>query len=206
MKITVKEIEAWLEAFREEITAHKEELSDLDQAIGDGDHGINMARGVKEMHNLLETKSFQVPGEILKAVSMVFIGKIGGAAGPLYGSAFMKMAAEAGTKEALSAEEFLGVLRAGKSAIVQRGKAETGEKTMVDVWLPLLKKFEGKQEIDWDDWENSAEELKNNTKEMHAKKGRAAYLGARSVGHIDPGATSSYYLFKALADTLREGS
>lgn len=77
---------------------------------------------------------------------------------------------------------------------------------MVDVWMPLLKKYEGSQEVDWDEWTKTAEQLKNDTKEMHAKKGRAAYLGARSVGHIDPGATSSYYLFKALADTLREGS
>lgn len=206
MSMTVEQTKAWLEAFHEEILAHKEELTDLDQAIGDGDHGINMARGVKEMKKMFDEKTFQSPGELLKATAMVFIGKIGGAAGPLYGSAFLKMASEAGTKETLTTQQLLTALRAGKSAIQQRGKAETGEKTMLDVWMPLLIAFKDETEVDWQSWEQKAAELRDATKDMYAKKGRAAYLGARSVGHIDPGSASSYLLFKTLAETLKEGS
>lgn len=206
MNMTAAHLINWLHRFEKEITTHKEELSDLDQAIGDGDHGINMARGVKEMKKLLEEKEFQVPGEVLKAVAMVFIGKIGGAAGPLYGSAFLKMATEAGMKETLTTKELLTVLRAGKSAIQQRGKAEAGEKTMLDVWMPLLAEYSGAEQVDWEEWKEKAASLRDATKDMHAKKGRAAYLGARSVGHIDPGAASSCLLFTTLAETLQEGS
>ncbi|WP_147803577.1 dihydroxyacetone kinase subunit DhaL [Alkalicoccus halolimnae] len=206
MSITAEHLRTWLERFHDEILEHKDELTDLDQAIGDGDHGINMARGVKEMHKMLNGKSFDAPGDLLKAVSMTFIGKIGGASGPLYGSALMKMASRASSDETLTEEEWINVLEAGKVAIQQRGKAETGEKTMVDVWAPLIERFQKQKEIDWQLFQTTAEELMQSTKEMHAKKGRAAYLGARSVGHIDPGAMSSYLFFKTLAETLQERS
>ncbi|NJP38432.1 dihydroxyacetone kinase subunit DhaL [Alkalicoccus luteus] len=203
MTWTAEDIQHWLKQFADQIHEHKDELTDLDQKIGDGDHGINMARGVKEMNKLFDEKTFATPGELFKAVAMVYIGKIGGASGPLYGSAMMKMASSAGTQETLSDKELIDALKAGKTAIEQRGKASVGEKTMVDVWVPLLQKFDG-SDVDWNAFSDEADELKAKTKEMHAKKGRAAYLGARSVGHIDPGSASSALFFQTLAATARE--
>ncbi|WP_280768104.1 dihydroxyacetone kinase subunit DhaL [Salipaludibacillus daqingensis] len=205
MNLTVKTTISWLEKFDEKIQVNKDLLTDLDQAIGDGDHGINMSRGLTEVMKTLESKSFQTIGDLIKGVAMTLIGKVGGASGPLYGSAFLKMGAKIGAKEQLSDEELLEALKEGEQAIIQRGKASVGEKTMVDVWSPLLEDFSQETHINWEDLKVAAHEKMTGTKDLHAKKGRAAYLGARSVGHIDPGAMSSYLLFESLAETMMEG-
>ncbi|PTL37781.1 dihydroxyacetone kinase subunit DhaL [Alkalicoccus saliphilus] len=202
--ITTGTAKSWMENFKELILENKDELTTLDQAIGDGDHGINMARGVQEMDKMLQEKTFETPGALLKAAAMVFISKIGGASGPLYGSALMKIAAEAGDKAELTDQDLLACLDAGKKAVQQRGRAETGEKTMYDVWDPVVSTFRGEETIDWEALKTTAQQAVKSTVDMHAKKGRAAYLGARSVGHTDPGAFSSRLFFEALADAAQK--
>ncbi len=202
--ITTGTAKSWMENFKELILENKDELTTLDQAIGDGDHGINMARGVQEMDKMLQEKTFETPGALLKAAAMVFIGKIGGASGPLYGSALMKIAAEAGDKAELTDQELLACLEAGKKAVQQRGRAETSEKTMYDVWEPVVSTFREKETIDWEALKTTAQQAVDSTVDMHARKGRAAYLGVRSVGHTDPGAFSSRLFFEALADAAQK--
>jgi len=204
MSLTVETTILWLKKFDSKIQANKELLTDLDQAIGDGDHGINMSRGLLEVVKMLESKSFDTIGDVIKGIAMTLIGKVGGASGPLYGSAFLKMGTIIGMKERLSDQELLEGLREGEQAIIHRGKASVGEKTMVDVWSPLLADFANTTEIDWEKFKSLAHEKMQATKGLHAKKGRAAYLGARSVGHIDPGSMSSYLLFESLAETMME--
>ncbi|WP_416149814.1 dihydroxyacetone kinase subunit DhaL [Salipaludibacillus sp. HK11] len=205
MSLTIESTVTWFRKFDEKIQANKNTLTDLDQSIGDGDHGINMSRGLTEVIKTLEGKSFDTLGELSKAVAMTMIGKVGGAAGPLYGSAFLKMSIKMGTNIKLSDVELLDVLKEGEQAIIHRGKSSVGEKTMVDVWSPLLAEFAETSAINWEEFKTLAHKNMLATKELHAKKGRAAYLGERSVGHIDPGAMSSYLLFESLAETMIEG-
>jgi len=181
----------WMQLFNEKIQDQKDYLSDLDTPIGDGDHGANMVRGMAAAVESLAAKDFASAAEVFQAVSMQLISKVGGASGPLYGSAFMGMA-----KAEKDGKDLSGVIQAGLDMIQKRGKAVPGEKTMVDVWsgIPLsLQSGELTHE--------KIGSLVEATKDLKATKGRASYVGERSIGHIDPGSASSGLLFEALLET-----
>ena len=181
----------WMQLFNDKIQDQKAYLSDLDTPIGDGDHGANMARGMAAAVESLAAKDFASAAEVFQVVSMQLISKVGGASGPLYGSAFMGMA-----KAEKDGKDLSGVIQAGLDMIQKRGKAVPGEKTMVDVWsgIPLsLQSGELTHE--------KIGSLVEATKDLKATKGRASYVGERSIGHIDPGSASSGLLFEALLET-----
>lgn len=204
MLFTVNELKSWFFYLNEVIQSKKSYLTDLDQAIGDGDHGLNLARGFHEVTKKLESKEYTDVGALLKDTGMVLLSKVGGASGPLYGSAFLKAATVLQGKESATPTELTSALEAGLDAIKARGKANFTDKTMIDVWEPVLEFLkESGEEVNWDEGSRLAEEKMNATKELEARKGRAAYLGKRSIGHIDPGATSSYYLFSTLFDVAK---
>ena len=190
MELTLALTKQWMKLFAEKIEANKAYLSDLDTPIGDGDHGNNMARGMAAVQEAFRSKNPTDVTSALKLVAMSLISKVGGAAGPLYGTAFLEMA-----KLSTSTKDLGLLTEAAVNGIKKRGGANAGDKTMVDVWLvavPALK-------------ENSLtakqiEEAVQSTKDMEAKKGRASYLGERSIGHLDPGSVSSGYLFQALLE------
>ncbi|OXC10781.1 dihydroxyacetone kinase subunit L [Ligilactobacillus agilis] len=190
MELTLALTKQWMKLFAEKIEANKAYLSDLDTPIGDGDHGNNMARGMVAVQEAFRSKNPTDVTSALKLVAMSLISKVGGAAGPLYGTAFLEMA-----KLSTSTKDLGLLTEAAVNGIKKRGGANAGDKTMVDVWLvavPALK-------------ENSLtakqiEEAVQSTKDMEAKKGRASYLGERSIGHLDPGSVSSGYLFQALLE------
>ena len=181
----------WMQLFNEKIQDQKAYLSDLDTPIGDGDHGANMARGMAAAVESLAAKDFASAAEVFQAVSMQLISKVGGASGPLYGSAFMGMGKAEKDGKGLSE-----VIQAGLDMIQKRGKAVPGEKTMVDVWsgIPLSLRS-------GDLTHEKIGSLVEATKDLKATKGRASYVGERSIGHIDPGSASSGLLFEALLET-----
>ncbi len=180
----------WMRLFNDKIQENKAYLSDLDTPIGDGDHGGNMARGMDSVMENLDGKDFASADEVFKVVSMQLISKVGGASGPLYGSAFMGL-----TKALKAGEDLTKGLQDGLEMIQKRGKAEVGEKTMVDVWTPVLGAISEGQLT-----EELVDKAVEATKDLKATKGRASYVGERSVGHIDPGSYSSGLLFKALIE------
>ncbi len=176
--------------FNEKIQSNKDYLSELDTPIGDGDHGGNMARGMAAVMAELTTKEFAKTSEVFKAVGMQLISKVGGASGPLYGSAFI------GISKEIDINSFADSLQAGLDMIIKRGKASVGEKTMVDVWNPVIADVRVNS--------LTIEKISNYvqaTKDIVATKGRASYVGERSLGHIDPGSYSSGLLFKALLES-----
>lgn len=181
----------WMQLFNEKIQDQKAYLSDLDTPIGDGDHGANMARGMAAAVESLAAKDFASAAEVFQAVSMQLISKVGGASGPLYGSAFMGMA-----KAEKDGKDLSGVIQAGLEMIQKRGKAVPGEKTMVDVWSGIPASLQS-----GDLTREKIGSLVEATKDLKATKGRASYVGERSIGHIDPGSASSGLLFEALLET-----
>lgn len=188
MQLTLDVYEKWLRLFAKKVESNKLYLSELDAAIGDGDHGNNMARGVSAVEKGFNLKTPQDLTSALKLTAMAFISKVGGASGPLYGTAFLEMA-----KASSKTDDLSELLEAALAGIKKRGGATAGDKTMVDVWekvLPTIK--------DGSISEDGIEEAVEATKDMQAKKGRASYLGERSIGHLDPGAVSSGYLFNSL--------
>ncbi|MDE8033961.1 dihydroxyacetone kinase subunit DhaL [Actinobacillus equuli subsp. equuli] len=208
MAISKQQILQWLENCNQVMTEQRDFLTQLDTEIGDGDHGLNMQRGFSKALEKIATVSDKDIGTILKTVGMTLLSQVGGASGPLYGTLFIKGSQVANGKEQLTFEELVSVFKAGVEGIVARGRAELGDKTMCDVWLPLLGELAQadqsqpetillKQAVE------KAENFANATVPMTAKKGRASYLGERSIGHADPGATSSYYLIKALAEAVK---
>lgn len=186
----VKTAIEWMHTFNQEIQSNKDYLSELDTPIGDGDHGGNMARGMTAVIENLDNNEFSSAADVFKTVSMQLLSKVGGASGPLYGSAFMGI-----TKAEQSESTISEALGAGLEMIQKRGKAELNEKTMVDVWHGVIEAIE-KNELT----EDRIDSLVDATKGMKATKGRASYVGERSVGHIDPGSFSSGLLFKALLE------
>ncbi|HET7580353.1 MAG TPA: dihydroxyacetone kinase subunit DhaL [Bacillales bacterium] len=200
--MNVEQLKGWIRESNERIQEKKAYLSELDQAIGDGDHGTNLARGFAAADSTIAEKEYEDCGALLQAVSMALISKVGGASGPLFGTAFMKMAAAAKGKENLSKNDWGSLLQEAANGIKMRGKAEIGEKTMLDVWQPAADYMtENGEEASWDRLKSLCEEKMETTKEMEAKKGRASYLGKRSVGHLDPGSVSSCYILTALAES-----
>ena len=180
-------------------------LTDLDAAIGDGDHGINLHRGfervLEKLDDLPEDKDI---GTILKTVGMTLVSTVGGASGPLYGTAYMKMGMKLAGKEEITEAELLDALKEADTGIKMRGHAQRGEKTMLDAFEPARETLEagfaaGDVKAAWDNAVKSAEEGVEYTKTIVATKGRASYLGERSIGHQDPGATSITLMLKACA-------
>ena len=179
-------------------------------AIGDADHGTNMARGFRKVMEKLPSVADKDVGHILKTVGMTLISSVGGASGPLYGTFFMRSGTAVANKEELTNDDVAAMLQAGVDGIVQRGRANLGDKTMFDAWSPAMEAL--KQELaESDDLEQAvaaavaaAEQGMKDTIPLQAKKGRASYLGERSKGHQDPGATSTYLMIKSLHDTLSE--
>ncbi|MBH8561708.1 dihydroxyacetone kinase subunit L [Nostoc sp. CENA67] len=209
--VNKKQVLQWLQAFATEIEQNKEYLTELDAAIGDADHGINMDRGFKKVISQLTTVADQDIGSILKTVSMTLITSVGGASGPLYGTLFLRASTVATGKHELNAQELGELLQAGLDGVLQRGRAKLGDKTMVDVLSPAVVAFGQALAENMDTLAAmqqavaAAKKGLQDTTPMLAKKGRASYLGERSVGHQDPGATSSYLMLKSLLETLEKG-
>jgi len=205
MSITATDVRAWIGDFSAVITEHRAELVALDTAIGDADHGTNMDRGMRAAVEKLGATEGDDIGALLKAVAMTLISKVGGAAGPLYGTLFLQMGTAAAGKEELDLAGWTAALEAGIKGVQARGKAEPDDKTMIDALLPALdalKTAEGEGASLGDALRRSAdaaEEGMRATIPLEARKGRASYLGPRSVGHQDPGATSSQLLLEAAA-------
>ncbi|EAA0397371.1 dihydroxyacetone kinase ADP-binding subunit DhaL1 [Listeria monocytogenes] len=185
----------WLNDFGERVQENKQLLSDLDQAIGDGDHGINMARGLGELKKAFTEKDPADLKDVFKTAGMTMVSKVGGASGPLYGTAFLNMS-KAVDSETIDAEGLTKVLEAGLEGIEKRGKSHAGEKTMIDVWEPVVNALHQEDLTD-----DVVEAALQKTKDLKATKGRASYLGERSIGHLDPGAYSSALLFHAMLQT-----
>jgi phosphoenolpyruvate---glycerone phosphotransferase subunit DhaL len=205
--VSVEQLVAWLSSFRDAVHEHGAYLTELDSAIGDADHGVNLTRGMDTVMAAVDPAP-GTPGELLKKVGMTLVTSVGGASGPLYGTFFLRGAAAAGEASALDGTALLAVLRAGLEGIVARGKAEPGDKTMYDALAPALDAFERSLAARDDVGAaaraaaDAAAEGRDATEPMLALKGRASYLGERSVGHIDPGAASSALLLEALAGSL----
>ncbi|MBE5997546.1 MAG: dihydroxyacetone kinase subunit L [Lachnospiraceae bacterium] len=191
---------------KEAIDENAQFLTDLDAAIGDNDHGINMARGFKKIGEDLPALEGKDIGAILKKAGMDLVSTVGGSSGPLYGTAFMKAGAAAAGKTEISPEDFLSMMEEAVAGVQMRGKAVRGEKTMLDSMIPALEKMREGAQAGLDpkailaDSVAAAQEGVEYTKTIIATKGRASYLGERSLGHQDPGATSFLVLLKAIAD------
>jgi dihydroxyacetone kinase-like protein len=207
--ITHDAIEDWMKRFAADVAENRQYLTKLDGAIGDGDHGTNMDRGMKKALERLEATDGDDIGASLKAVGMALVSSVGGAAGPLYGTLFLQMGQATAGKSELDLAGFTEALDAGVQGVVKRGKAEPGDKTMLDALGPAL---EALREASGDDVAeglsraaDAAREGMESTVPMVARKGRASYLGERSAGHQDPGATSSHLLLKTAAEAAGGG-
>lgn len=209
MVVTRDQMVQWLENTAAVMKENKEYLTQLDSPIGDADHGINMDRGFRKVMEKLPGVADKDIGNVLKTTGMTLISSVGGASGPLYGTFFMRGGMAVDAKEELTGDDLATMLQAAVDGVVQRGRAQAGDKTMVDAWLPAMKTL--RETLDGDNDNtiaalsqavSAAEQGMKDTIPMQAKKGRASYLGERSIGHQDPGATSSYLMLKALLDTL----
>lgn len=203
LKIGVNEVKEIIKNIAKIIEENKEFLTQLDANIGDADHGINMSKGFKAVVKKLSETNTESISEILKITGMTLVSNVGGASGPLYGTAFMK-ASTAIDKEFMDIYHFIDILRAALEGIKFRGKSKAGEKTMIDVIEPALNALVKSKDNDLSDKE-ALENMKDEalkgleyTKTIIATKGRAAYLGERSIGHQDPGATSSYLMLNEI--------
>jgi phosphoenolpyruvate---glycerone phosphotransferase subunit DhaL len=207
-KILSTQIVSWIERYAAHIAEQKDYLTQLDAAIGDADHGANMHRGFKAVLVKAADQPTNDIGAFLKLVAMTLISTVGGASGALYGTFFLQASSVANGKTELTPGEFAAVLEKGLAGIVLRGKAAIGDKTMVDALQPGIKAY--KRSVDSGDPLKTAfsaavaaaEEGLKSTIPLVARKGRASYLGERSAGHPDPGATSTTLLFRAAAETL----
>ena len=204
--LTIDGFVAWLDAFRARVTEQKAYLTELDSAIGDADHGSNMARGMAAVMEKVESTPAATADELFKMVGMTLVTSVGGASGPLYGTFFLRLGMAAGPVAQCDAAALAVALRAGLEGVVARGKAEAGDKTMFDALAPALDALDaavasGATLADATAAANVAAAAgRDATEPLVARKGRASYLGERSAGHLDPGATSTALLFDALAE------
>lgn len=204
--LDTKQMAAIIEGMAKKIEAEKEYLTELDNEIGDGDHGINLARGFEAVEKKLPSLAGGDIGVLLKGVGMQLVSTVGGASGPLYGTAFMKAGMACKGLTEIDGPAFVKAMEAAVDGIKMRGKATEGEKTMLDALCPALKVMQddvaaGKSLKEaLQDAAQAAEKGVEYTKTIIATKGRASYLGERSLGHQDPGATSSLYLLQVLAE------
>jgi phosphoenolpyruvate---glycerone phosphotransferase subunit DhaL len=208
LSITSTEVRDWIRAYAAAIAEHRAELVRLDTAIGDGDHGTNMDRGMRKAVEKLDGTAGEDIGALLKAVGMALVSSVGGAAGPLYGTLFLQMGMASAGREELDLDGWTAALEAGVNGVQTRGKAEPGDKTMVDALVPALEALraaggEGSGLADaLRRSADAAEEGMRATIPLEARRGRASYLGPRSVGHQDPGATSTQLLLAVAAGTF----
>ena len=201
-ELTATDLAAWVRRAGDLIAEHADELTELDAAIGDADHGANMKRG---MEAAMAAVAAPVPGTadtVLKKAATALISKVGGASGPLYGTFFLRMAAATAGRSALDLDALTDAVEAGVGGIMQRGRAEAGEKTMLDAWLPALEALRAGTNLQaaLREAAAAADAGRAATEPMLARKGRASYLGERSIGHVDPGASSTALIVRALAD------
>lgn len=206
--VTKDQILQWLQAVAVVLEQNKDYLTELDAAIGDADHGINMNRGFQKVISQLPSVADKDIGSILKTVSMTLISTLGGASGPLYGTMFLRASTAVAGKSELTDEDMVALLQAAVDGIIQRGKANLGDKTMLDALSPASDAFKlaiangaSTQEALQQAVAATEQGMKNTTP-LVAKKGRASYLGDRSANHQDPGATSAYLILKTLLETL----
>lgn len=208
MSLDVTWAQAWIRQGAEVIAEHRADLNALDRAIGDGDHGENMDRGFQASLAKLDSLPAEAnPGDVLKLVATTLISTVGGAAGPLYGTAFLKAAVAIAGATQLDGAAVVALLTAARDGIVLRGKAVPGDKTMIDAWTPAVDAAATALAVGADDTSmlaaaaDAAEAGAVVTEPLVARKGRASYLGERSAGHRDPGAESTALLLRAAADT-----
>jgi dihydroxyacetone kinase-like protein len=205
--VTTAVFEQWVRGFAHLIATNREHLTELDAAIGDADHGSNMDRGMKAAVAALDESPQETAGALFTKVGLTLVSTVGGASGPLFGTLFMRMGSSLGTAETVSAGDVAAALRAGLGGVVDRGKAAPGDKTMYDALAPAVDTLEqalGEEaslatalKVARD----AAAAGRDATTPMLARKGRASYLGERSVGHQDPGATSVALLIEAATET-----
>jgi len=210
MPITTVDVLEFLQRSADVIRENKVYLTELDSAIGDADHGINMDRGFQAILKKVPSVQDKDAGTILKTAGMALVMSVGGAGGPLYGTAFMQAGMAVAGKNELTAEDILAALEAALKGVMMRGRAHAGEKTMIDAIDPAIRAMRealgngaGTREA-LDKATAAAEQGVKDTIPMLATKGRASYLGERSIGHQDPGATSSYLLIRTMAELARK--
>jgi len=200
-------LQAWMREFARSVGEHRDRLTELDSAIGDADHGANMDRGLTAVVAAVDAAPPADPAALLKQVGMTLVSKVGGASGPLYGTLFLRMAGAAGAGP-LDGAGFARALRAGLDGVIARGKAERGDKTMLDALIPACDALDaalaggGSLGAGLRAAAAAAGAGRDATIPMLARKGRASYLGERSVGHQDPGATSTALLLDAAVTAL----
>ncbi len=211
MPFSYGQVDGWVRAFAAAIAENKEYLTELDSAIGDADHGINMNRGMQAVLAKLEGGGQGVQadvGALLKTVGMTLVSTVGGASGPLYGTLFLQMGSSAAGKPELSEEDWADALAAGLAGVQRRGKAELGDKTMIDALVPAVEALRSSLAggaTAGEALHRSTEAARDGmtaTIPLVARKGRASYLGERSANHQDPGATSSWLLLRTAEETL----
>jgi dihydroxyacetone kinase-like protein len=208
--LAVGQLVEWLSRFRDAVVDQQAYLTELDSAIGDADHGTNMARGMTAVMAKVDAEPPTTADALLKGAGMTLVSSVGGASGPLYGTLLLRLGMGCGGSDTVDATTFAQALRAGLEGVVARGKAQPGDKTMIDALTPALAAFEQALEGDGSLADaavaaaTAAEEGRDATYPLVARKGRASYLGDRSAGHLDPGATSTAMLFRALADTVAD--
>ncbi|MGG1572353.1 dihydroxyacetone kinase subunit DhaL [Fictibacillus sp. NRS-1165] len=198
MKLTAEALQQALLNTADQIEQQKDELTDLDREIGDGDHGINMSRGFQAVKKELQGKDpFEDLGELSKLVGMTLIKTVGGASGPLFGTVFVKFASKWNGKETVEGDQLYHGFREAVEGVAARGKSQTGQKTMLDVWEPFTEALMGEEPL-----ETVIENALADTKELKATKGRASYFGDATKGVQDPGALSSSILLRQIAEVL----
>ena len=211
--VTSTQLEAWLRAAAAELKAHADELTALDSAIGDADHGTNMARGFTAVVEKLDAATGAPPTvqALLKSVGMTLVSKVGGASGSLYGTLFLDMGKAAPAAPELTSDDLAAVIAAGVAGVVGRGHAVVGDKTMIDAWDPAVTALQDAAAFGALPSCGGAADAaaaaggRDAPEPLVARKGRASYLGERSAGHIDPGAASTTILLETLASTLAGG-
>ncbi|TDT61363.1 dihydroxyacetone kinase subunit DhaL [Fonticella tunisiensis] len=212
MSLKVRDVAALIEKIGDVIEENKEFLTELDAAIGDGDHGLNMNKGFKVVKDKMNSTNIKDIGELFKLVGLTLIATVGGASGPLYGTAFMKGGMAVAGKTEVDMNDFIKIMDEAIKGIKMRGKAEAGDKTMIDALEPAfnaLKEGVLKELPAVDILKNAREAALNGvnyTKEIAARKGRASYLGERSIGHQDAGATSSFLMIDAIYEFVKDNT
>jgi phosphoenolpyruvate---glycerone phosphotransferase subunit DhaL len=205
--VTYEQLLDWLRLIDEGLIEQRGYLTELDSAIGDGDHGTNLARGAGATSSKVDAEKPEYLDELFRLVGMTLISSVGGASGPLYGTFFLRVSLTVGHRQELTVEQLADALDAGLAGIVERGKPELGDKTMYDAMEPAARAFRagiatGNAASAAQAAALAAANGMDGTAAMVARKGRASYLGERSVGHIDPGAASTALMFSALAEAL----
>jgi dihydroxyacetone kinase-like protein len=210
--ITVTGLSSWISGFAALIAEHQAELTELDSPIGDADHGLNMNRGMTAVVAAISATPPTTAEALFKGVAMTMISTVGGASGPLYGTFFLRVGMAAGANAEVDPVSFGSALQAGLDGVISRGKAQPGDKTMIDALGPAITAWQQAAASGASAADAAAaafagaEAGRDATTPMIARKGRASYVGERSAGHTDPGAASSALLFQALRDALGAGA